>query len=1061
MVKVLTTATLLALFAFAPSPFVFVLDAGELTEAQVTRIIREVQVLPEYAAPRPAALQDIVRGGTAVRTGIESRTELTFSDQTLARLGANTLFTFNGGTRSLDLGGGAMLLHVPKSAGGAKILTAAVTAAITGTTVLIEYHPPEGARDGKDFSKSAGSGKNVVFGLVTRDPAPGDLSSNYIKFITLEGVARIYVKDQPGRPILVPAGKMLVIAPDGSWYNVLEVNLKVLVDTSPLITDFPPLPSLPQIVDEIERQHEEEISGGLIDTDLVNYAGGQPVSLRDPQPLDTIDQRFSGPGIPAATPTATPSKFGTPPVITAPNPYIVGPGTTINTDPAITNNGISRFGKIYRGMAIDGPFSTWAFGSSSDFDMAAGIDNAFSGGATVPLAAFKFTALELMGDPVIDTTGGAINLALVSVGNLTDVAPGGTLTFGGINTLLLATQNGAINFSPSISFSNLNQLMFYARGAGSNLTLACAVNGVQTVDLNAEGSILVNGAQAVNTFNAFAGVDFRQGTGQISAPNVSIRAGNDLNLALSRFAVAPGLTTSVSLQAGANVNIDANSNQSLLTNASLLTINAAGGINIAGLSISGGPLTLQFGNSAVVAFTAGAGGITAPTINLIDSSFGLSLTSAGDIIFNSISGADTVQSTGGDVSTNLDLIANTVAAGGSVTADGDLTASSSIMAGGPIAVTGTLLSPSATAGANITAGHIELRNVTTPANLIGGSGGITPFVSASGASLLHTFSVATVVSPNGIDFSGNNFSAGSPGGMLQIDATSLVFGAGGIGSANFNGGAFGGDGGTLTVNASGNISLSSTTISATTGTPNSDTPEGAGGTVNLTSTNGQVSINNSTIRVSSNSSARGGKINLRSNVATGVAINVTNSAQLLALLAPAAPGPGGLITVMATGANSSVNVSGRMQATIGGGVDIRHSGDAGTINLGNPTIQADVIKVAALGTNGVLNITGGNFNAGLTLKLYAPGSNGQINFLANCTLRGGDFNIIAANSVTIANNVIVTIASPTQAMVFTNHPNYTGFGGNGTTTGTFGGPIGAATPQPLSAAPPLGPPGVP
>ena len=73
----------------------------------------------------------------AVRTGIESRAELTFTDQTLARLGANTIFSFDKGTRNLELGGGVMLLRVPKDAGGAQINTAAVTAAITGTTVML------------------------------------------------------------------------------------------------------------------------------------------------------------------------------------------------------------------------------------------------------------------------------------------------------------------------------------------------------------------------------------------------------------------------------------------------------------------------------------------------------------------------------------------------------------------------------------------------------------------------------------------------------------------------------------------------------------------------------------------------------------------------------------------------------------------------------------------------------------------------------------------------------------------------------------------------------------
>ena len=116
-------------------------DAAQLKEARVSQVIKDVKILPGQAAPRPARVSDEVRYGTAVRTGIESRAELTFTDQTLARLGANTIFSFDKGTRNLELGGGVMLLRVPKDAGGAQINTAAVTAAITGTTVMLEYHP--------------------------------------------------------------------------------------------------------------------------------------------------------------------------------------------------------------------------------------------------------------------------------------------------------------------------------------------------------------------------------------------------------------------------------------------------------------------------------------------------------------------------------------------------------------------------------------------------------------------------------------------------------------------------------------------------------------------------------------------------------------------------------------------------------------------------------------------------------------------------------------------------------------------------------------------------------
>src|ERR1041384_5268365 len=66
---------------------------------------------------------------------------LLFQDNTLTRIGAETFFSFKTGTRDLTLEKGSMLLQVPKGLGGAKIHTAAVTAAITGTTIMMEYIP--------------------------------------------------------------------------------------------------------------------------------------------------------------------------------------------------------------------------------------------------------------------------------------------------------------------------------------------------------------------------------------------------------------------------------------------------------------------------------------------------------------------------------------------------------------------------------------------------------------------------------------------------------------------------------------------------------------------------------------------------------------------------------------------------------------------------------------------------------------------------------------------------------------------------------------------------------
>jgi hypothetical protein len=169
---------------------------------------------------------------------------------------------------------------------------------------------------------------------------------------------------------------------------------------------------------------------------------------------------------------------------------------------------------------------------------------------------------------------------------------------------------------------------------------------------------------------------------------------------------------------------------------------------------------------------------------------------------------------------------------------------------------------------------------------------------------------------------------------------------------------------------------------------------------------------------------------------------------LLALLNGLAPGPGGSIKL--TSAGGDINMSGTATADRGT-VEVTNNGASGVVNLTNATLHGDTVKVGALGNNGTLNVGGGTIDATTTIKLYAGGSNGSVNFTDNVTLSGNSLKIIAADAVTIFNGKVVTVLGPGPASVFTNLPNYSGFGGNGSTTGTFGG-NGAVT-QPLSGAP--------
>ena len=130
-----------------PTPFCFTRRAGctrlvswlpnevaalDFSQARVTQVVQDVKVVPSGAAARPAAVNETVHKGSAVQTGTQSRSELTFQDQSITRLGEKTIFSVGGGARSIELGSGQFLLYVPKKAGGAKVKMGSVTAAITG-----------------------------------------------------------------------------------------------------------------------------------------------------------------------------------------------------------------------------------------------------------------------------------------------------------------------------------------------------------------------------------------------------------------------------------------------------------------------------------------------------------------------------------------------------------------------------------------------------------------------------------------------------------------------------------------------------------------------------------------------------------------------------------------------------------------------------------------------------------------------------------------------------------------------------------------------------------------
>jgi hypothetical protein len=114
-------------------------------------------------------------------------------------------------------------------------------------------------------------------------------------------------------------------------------------------------------------------------------------------------------------------------------------------------------------------------------------------------------------------------------------------------------------------------------------------------------------------------------------------------------------------------------------------------------------------------------------------------------------------------------------------------------------------------------------------------------------------------------------------------------------------------------------------------------------------------------------------------------------------------------------------------------------------------MHGDVVKVGALGDNGRLIVGAGSISADSVIRLYAPASNGELQFVANVMLTSGSETTLAAGKITIDPGVSVDIqGSGGPAAVFTNDANYSSHGGTAVGMGVFTG-NGANNPAPLGA----------
>jgi hypothetical protein len=754
---------------------------------------------------------------------------------------------------------------------------------------------------------------------------------------------------------------------------------------------------------------------------------------------------------------------------------------------AISNNGGTINGTASLGFTLTGDFTSVADASFTigNYDDGNGSGpGTISGAATIDVTATSITPGGFFSAGVDNHSGGIISGdAAVNV-TAANITCGGAFLTGNIANLL----GGTINGNASVNFNLTGDLTTTVGNAdfridnsdagtiGAAATINVSAANISTADYlnliifnndngSGGGTIGSDALITVNTTNLSPGGSFdfftMDNTGGSIAGNASINFNLTGNLTASGEPVF-GISNPSGGTIGGNANVTFVAAGDLTSQT-----DASFGIDNANRNaISGGTI----GGNATIDVTAG--GLISTLGNAF---FQISNDDAGSGAGGgTIVGDATIDVTAGDFSTGLSLFAQIFnngggSIGGSANLNFALTGDLTTQADANFQIVnqgGTIKSDAAitVTAATITTGSFLFSDIE---NTFGGSIGGNANLNFSLTGDLNTQGVGT---DGQAIFEIFDFGDGAIGGDATINLNAANISTGDMLFNDIDDHSIGGSA-TINFSLTGDLTTQTDAqFQIADGT--------AGGTIGS-----DAAINVSAVNISSGGELFAGIFNTGGTIGGDATINV-NAASIAAnsLVAQIDNTDGIIGGSTEGGATINMNVSSTAtvtsDATVAiygsdgaiGGAAVNFNGgnydaggtflafidQSGTITFNNATAHADVLKVGALGTNGVLNIGGGMLSADTTLELYASGSNGQLNFMSNVTLGGNSVKILAANSITIFDNIVVTIGGSLPAEVYTNNANYTGFGGNGTTTGTFDG-AGANNPLPLDQAPPFGP----
>jgi hypothetical protein len=421
---------------------VFTVSTGraiDLKQSKVTQVVNEVQIISAGdQSKKIAVVNDIFSMPDILRTGTASRAELVAPDETITRVGANTMFSFDPANRTIDLKQGSLLFHAPHGKGGGTIHTGSATASVLGTTLIVTTTPNGG-----------------------------------LKVLDLEGA--VEVKFLNGLKQRLNPGQMTFILPGGGQLApIIIFRLDELTRSSLLVKGFnQPLDSLPLIQNQIEKQQKLIQSGKVTDTGLYagNDASPNQVAVLDP---NTVNLHNQNPLLAAAIssdatisqPSLTDASIPTPP-------------NHVFADPAISSAG---------GVFLSGePFAGFLARNIFVNPPVAGLDS-----LTVDLSPYaNLATFDLVAVNNLSLEGAVTFSGLSPLGNLSLIAGNQLLLAPGI-TVRAEVYNFLLSAPATLTLDGVTLFNFVNNDGGS------PENSVNSLDLNSGGDVVFKNGALVN-----------------------------------------------------------------------------------------------------------------------------------------------------------------------------------------------------------------------------------------------------------------------------------------------------------------------------------------------------------------------------------------------------------------------------------------------------------------------------------------------------------------------------------------------------------------------------------